>query len=142
MSCGKHGTALQTGFVSRLRVCWKSRGLKVNLRRCLVYFWKRQLDVQESNASFSGPQCLKLFLWMPDHVWMGYLLLTYATGAVHRTASCVRRWTALTLAKIAPESHLTVSLCCLTCRLSRVFGPRLVHQQHRSAGELCSHPHA
>ena len=56
MSPGKHGTALQTGFVPRLRLCWWSWGLKINLRRCLVFFWKQnncpsELDVQEANVS-------------------------------------------------------------------------------------------
>ena len=60
LSCGKHGTALQTGFVSRLRLCWRSWGLKIDLRRCLVYLWKQnicssQLDVQDANISFSQP---------------------------------------------------------------------------------------
>ena len=55
LSCGKHGTASQTGFVSRLRLCWRSWGLKVNLRRCLVYFWTQnfrpsQWDVQETDS--------------------------------------------------------------------------------------------
>ena len=31
------------------------------------------------------PQSLKLFLWMLDHVWMGYLLLTDGTLLVLRT---------------------------------------------------------
>ena len=36
LSCGKHGTALQTGFVSRPRLCWRSWGLEINLRWSLV----------------------------------------------------------------------------------------------------------
>ena len=46
------------GSIPRLRFCWLPRGLKINFRRCLVYFWKQnicssQLDVQETNISFS-----------------------------------------------------------------------------------------
>ena len=45
---------------------------------------------------------------------------------MHRTASGARRWTVLTLPKnLPPASHLSVSLCCLTCRSSRVLCPRL-----------------
>ena len=47
LPCGKHGTASQTRFVSRLRHCWLSWGLNGNLRRCLVFFG---LDVQEKNC--------------------------------------------------------------------------------------------
>ena len=58
LSCGKHGTAMQTGFVSRLRLCWRSWGLEINLRKCLVHFGKQnirssQLDVQETNFCFA-----------------------------------------------------------------------------------------
>ena len=48
-----------------------------------MYFWKQnicssQLDVQETNNQFLiAPQSLKLFFWMLDYEWMGYLLLTY-----------------------------------------------------------------
>ena len=54
LSCGIHGTALQIGFVPILRLCWRPWGLKINLRRCLVYFWKQnicpsELDVRETN---------------------------------------------------------------------------------------------
>ena len=56
LSCGIHGTAFHNGFVPRLRLCWRLWGLKINLRRCLVYFWKQnmcpsELDVQEANVS-------------------------------------------------------------------------------------------
>ena len=40
LSCGKHSTALQTGLVPRLRLCWRPWGLQINFRWCLVYFWK------------------------------------------------------------------------------------------------------
>ena len=58
LSCGKHGTALQTGFVPRLRLCWRPWGLKINLRWCLVYFRKSnfchsKLDVQETSFCFA-----------------------------------------------------------------------------------------
>ena len=54
LSCGKHDIVLQSGFVSRLRLCWRSWGLKVNFKRCLVYPWKQNicpshLDVQQTN---------------------------------------------------------------------------------------------
>ena len=54
LSCGKHGTALQTWSISRLRLCWRPWGFKISLRRCLVYFWKQntrssQLYVLETN---------------------------------------------------------------------------------------------
>ena len=41
LSCGKNGTALQIGFVSRLRLRWWSWGLKINFMKCLVYFGSR-----------------------------------------------------------------------------------------------------
>ena len=84
-SCDKHGTALQIRIVSRLRFCWRSWGLEVNLRWCLVHFWKQnicpsQFDVQETHC------CLTQFyrVWdyysgCPDYVWMGYLLLIFGT---------------------------------------------------------------
>ena len=34
-----------TGCVSRLRLCWKSWGFKINLRRCLVYLWRTLVPV-------------------------------------------------------------------------------------------------
>ena len=41
LSCGEHNTALQTVFVSRLRLCWRSWGLKINLReKSYVFVWK------------------------------------------------------------------------------------------------------
>ena len=56
VSCGKHGSALSTGFNPRLRFCWRPRRLKINLRGNLMYFRKpdirsHQLDVQETNVS-------------------------------------------------------------------------------------------
>ena len=36
--CGEHGTALQTWVISRIRLCRRPSGFKVNLRRCIVYF--------------------------------------------------------------------------------------------------------
>ena len=58
LSCGKRSTTLQTCVISRLRLCRRPWGLKVKLRRCLVYFWKLnscpcQLDVQETNIGFA-----------------------------------------------------------------------------------------
>ena len=42
-------------------------------------------------------------------------------GAVHRTAPGVWCWTRVGASnKLSPASRLSVSLCCLTCRLSRV----------------------
>ena len=58
LSCGKHGTALQTGFVSRLRLCWRSWGLKVSLRRCLVYFGKQNILFPQVGCARSKRQCL------------------------------------------------------------------------------------
>ena len=49
LSCGKHCTALQTGFVSRLRLCWRPWGLKINLRWCLAYFWKSNFRPSQLN---------------------------------------------------------------------------------------------
>ena len=85
LSCGKHGTALQTGFVSRLKFCWRSWGLKVNLRRCLVYIWKQnicpsQLDVQETNF------CLAQFQRVWDHFsgcWIAYGWATCSRSLGH-----------------------------------------------------------
>ena len=37
LSCGKHGTALSTGFISRLRLCWWPWRLEINLRRALMH---------------------------------------------------------------------------------------------------------
>ena len=53
---GKHGTALQTGFVSRLTLCWRPWGFKINLGMSFMYLWKpnicpHELDVQETNVS-------------------------------------------------------------------------------------------
>ena len=74
------------GFIPRLRLCHRLWGLKVNLRRCVVYFWKHnicpsQLDVQETNIGFA--QLYRIwshFRWMLDYVWMGYLLLIFVTS--------------------------------------------------------------
>ena len=42
-------------------------------------------------------------------------------GALHRIALGVRRWTALMSPKTnCHQHHITSSLCCLTCPLSRV----------------------
>ena len=77
------GTALQTGFVSRLRLCWRSGGLKVSLRR--LYFWKQNILSQSVGCarnkllSRAAPQSLRAFLWMLDYVWMGYLLPIFGT---------------------------------------------------------------
>ena len=66
LSCGKHGPALQTGFVSRLRLCWWSWRLNINLWWSLVSFWKynissSQLDVQETDC------CLAQFYKVWDY---------------------------------------------------------------------------
>ena len=98
LSCGKHFTALQTGFASRLRLCWRSWGLKINLGAgvlCifgsrhlspLSYVFRKsnicpsELDVQETKLlSRTAPQGLRSFLWMLDYVWMGYLLSNFGT---------------------------------------------------------------
>ena len=50
---------------------------------------------------------------------------------MHRTALGIWRWTPLPPAKkIPPASHLSVSLCCLSCRLSRVSWPVPVFPRH------------
>ena len=56
LSWGKHGTALQIGFVPRLRLRWRPGGLEINLGASLLYLRKpnicrHQLDVQETNVS-------------------------------------------------------------------------------------------
>ena len=43
LSCGKHGTALQTGFVSRLRLCWRPWGLKNQPQMVSCVFLKVEL---------------------------------------------------------------------------------------------------
>ena len=55
--CGKHSTTMQTWIVSRLWFYRRPWGLKINIRRCHVYFRKshvraNKLDVQESDLSF------------------------------------------------------------------------------------------
>ena len=47
LSCGKHGTALQIGFIPRLRFCWRLWGLKINFWWCLLYFWKQNICPSE-----------------------------------------------------------------------------------------------
>ena len=59
LSCGWHGSALSTGFIPRLRLCWRPWGLEINLGGSPMYLRKsnicpHQLDVQEAN--FSIPQ--------------------------------------------------------------------------------------
>ena len=74
LSCGKHGTALQAGFFSRLRLCWRPWRLEINPKWCLVYFWKfyicsNELDVQETNF------CLTQFYRVWGHFsgcWITY----------------------------------------------------------------------
>ena len=56
--CGKHGTTVQAWIFSRLWFCRRLGRLKINLRRCLVYFREshdcaNKLDVQETNFSFT-----------------------------------------------------------------------------------------
>ena len=58
LSCGEHRTALQIWVIPRLRLCWRPWGLKINLRRCHMYFGKSifcpsQLFVQETNIGFA-----------------------------------------------------------------------------------------
>ena len=85
LSCGKHGTALQTAFVSRLRLCWRPWGLKINCRWCLVFFWKSTFCPSQLGCARNKHrirtvlQNQKLFLWMLDYVWMGYVLLIFGT---------------------------------------------------------------
>ena len=63
-----HGTALQTGFVSRLRLYWRSSGLKVNFRRCLVFLLEAEHLSQSVGCarnkllSRTVPQSLRSFL--------------------------------------------------------------------------------
>ena len=81
LSRGKHGTTLQTGFVSRLGLCWWPWGLKVNHKRCLVYFWKQnicpnQLDVAQFYRVWD------YFSGCRNCVWMGYLLLIFETQSL------------------------------------------------------------
>ena len=52
------------GLVSRLRLCCRPWGLKINLGRSLMYLWKpnichHQLDVQETNVSI--PQLYRIW---------------------------------------------------------------------------------
>ena len=85
LSCDKHGTALQTGFVSGLRLCWRSWGLELNLRWCLVHFWKQnicptQFDVQETNFCLTRSyRVWDYYSGCPDYVWTVYLLLIFGT---------------------------------------------------------------
>ena len=58
LSCGYHCWALSTGFIPRIRLCWRPWGLEMNVRRSLMYFRKsnvcsHKLDVQETNVSIS-----------------------------------------------------------------------------------------
>ena len=90
LSCGKHGPALQTGFVSRLRLCWWSWRLNINLWWSLVSFWKynissSQLDVQETDCClaqfykvcdyFSG--CRIAYGWVTCPWFLGQMWLKY-----------------------------------------------------------------
>ena len=89
LSCGRHGPALQTGLVSILRLCWRSWGLEVNPRRCLVFFWEaehlsHQLDVQETIFQlhrvwnhFSG--CWIMYGWVTGSrtLWHGDWSVTF-----------------------------------------------------------------
>ena len=49
----EHGTAFHTGFVSGLRFCWRSWGLIINLRWCLMYFRKSHICVNKLETSVS-----------------------------------------------------------------------------------------
>ena len=44
LSCGKHGTALSTRFIPRLRLCWRLWGFKINFGRSLLYLWKSKVS--------------------------------------------------------------------------------------------------
>ena len=85
LSCGLHGTALPTGFVSRLRLCWRSRGLQSQPQELsFVYFSKQnicpsQLDVQETNF------CLAQFHRIWNHFsgcWItyGWVVCSWSLG--------------------------------------------------------------
>ena len=75
LSCRKHGTALHTGFIPRLRLCW---------RPCCVYleveFLSQSVGCARNKLRFRTVLLdLKFFLCILDYVWMGYLLLIFGT---------------------------------------------------------------
>ena len=80
--CRKHGSPMSTGFISRLRLCWRLRRFKINITENLTYLWKsnicsHKLDVQEANVSVSQCQKQKLSRLMLVCEWMVSLLLIY-----------------------------------------------------------------
>ena len=85
LSSGKHGTTLQTWLIPRLRLCRRLWEFKVNLRWVSCVFLEAEQLSQSVGCAGNkhqfliAPQGLKLFLWVLDFVWMGYLLLTYRT---------------------------------------------------------------
>ena len=53
---GQHRTAPSIGFIPRLRLCWRPRGLKINFRVDFTYIRKSnicscEMDAQEANVS-------------------------------------------------------------------------------------------
>ena len=82
--CHVGNKALQTGFVSILRLCWRSWGSKSTSGGVLVFWEAEHLSQSVGCArnkllSRTAPQSLKSLLWMLDYVWMGYLLLIIGT---------------------------------------------------------------
>ena len=75
LSCGKHCQTMQTGTVSRLRLCRRSWGFKIYIRWNIVrirkpYVCSNKLDVQETRFSFAQfKQNQKAFPWMQDWGW-------------------------------------------------------------------------
>ena len=53
LSCGKHGTTMQIGSVSRLWLCWWSSRIEIDFRWNMKSFWKPQVWFGSWN-SFSG----------------------------------------------------------------------------------------
>ena len=86
LSCGKYCSALSIGFVPRLRLCWRSWTLKINVGVNLMYLWKsnisaHELDVHETNVSI--PQ----FYRIGNHFvgcWIanGWITCTWFKGCV------------------------------------------------------------
>ena len=71
---------MQIGTVSGLWFCRRSRRLKINIRWTLVHIRKshvraNNVDVQETDFSFTVLQKLKLFLSMQVYAWMEFQLL-------------------------------------------------------------------
>ena len=82
LSRGKHCQTMQTGTVSRLRLCRRSWGFKIYIRWNIVLFWKsyvciNQLDVRNKLQFRKVQQNQKSFRWMQDWGWMVYPYLIY-----------------------------------------------------------------